>query len=182
MDGFWDTKVCFWRRWRPRSKTCCQGWHRLLEDSTWPRWPPVCFKEPSLGSGAVGPQATASSTCCSREVADSSRDHVTARRWLHKSMDHTPDISPGSLIFGRLTLPISEWAVFRVSPPLTFMAPHLCMKGQNRCRNRKSAGVPGLKLLLPLANVFSVSRPDYTLLFTEARQNLTVNSLRKGTP
>lgn len=78
--------------------------------------------------------------------------------------------------------PSQEWAVFQVSPRLTFMAPHLCMKGQNCCRNRRSTGVPVLNLLLPLANVFSVSRPDHTSLFTKARGSLTVNSLRKGTP
>lgn len=83
---------------------------------------------------------------------------------------------------GRPSLPIPGRAVFQVSPPVTFIAPHLCVEGLNCCRSGKRAGVPGLKLLLPLANTFSVHRPDYTPLSTKARQNLTVNSLRKKTP
>lgn len=144
----------------------------------------------SLGSEAVEPQAAirfpqsgrASSMCYSREAADSPRDRVTGRRWLYKSTDHMPDIYSGSLVFGRPSLPISERAMFWMSPPVTLMGPYLCVEEQNHCRNGKSAGVPGLKLLPPLANVFSVPRPDYAPLFTKARENLTVNSLRKGIP
>lgn len=75
----------------------------------------------------------------------SPRDRVTAR-----SVDHTPDLSPGTLLFGRLSLPISERAVFQVTPPLPF---HLF---QNCRRNGKWAGVPGRQLLPPPGNVFSI--------------------------
>lgn len=131
----------------------------------------------------MGPQCTircpqsgrASSVCCFRKQVTAPGS--VSQPGLCKSMDRQTDICSVSLIFGRLLLPSQSRLHFGCLHLL-----YLCVEGQSCCRNGKPAGVPGQKLLMPFAKIFAVSRPDNAPLFIKARQNLTVNRLRKRTP
>lgn len=126
------------------------------------------------------PKVAESAVCAAPGKLPTTSGTVTARRWLCKNMDHTPDLCPDS-VWETLSLHPKAGCVLGVSTCYVYGSTSLG-KGLNCCRSGKWAGIPGLKLLLPLANTFSVHRPDYIPLSTKARQNLTVNSLRKWIP
>lgn len=129
-DGFGDTKVCFWRRGRPKSKTHSWGW--LLEDSAWPQVTSCMFLRGNRASGHYHMSPKWQSQQCVL---------LQGRSWWPLGLVHSqevlceprgnvnPGLSPDSLTFRRLSFPISEQGAFWVFSPVSFLPTQLCIEG-----------------------------------------------------